>query len=912
MRHSPAIVLLLLLLCSMSWAQHTASSYKTQATELGRTLVKNPNNVETLYRLALFYFDNSHPMRNLPAAMRYATQAEQRHAYLLKNDKVGELLKLQRNNIDINAIHQLRESIAEAALNVVKARKDMPLAEIDDYLETFGDDAEINKLLRSRRMTVVYKQTMEQGGLDDCYQFMITYARTREAEQAEQHLAEAVGGQMAEMTTAKQIDICAANYPQSRQVSSMAERYKSRLAFADAEKEGTLAAYNEYLTRYPASDESEKARARIEKLLEVDLARRSTTMQLAHFADSNADSPLADKALAKMRKLIYRNHDVAAARYYVEHYQMDPHANEVYGEYYSWYSVEGNAGPVFEFSDQNPDFPFQRAMENDIEKGDYVDRIDLTRPFADTAYDEYAGYVKDFMGKPVAVVPLQRMLQKPYASRNYTSAIAVAKDMETYFDNNYRGQYEMLLHLLGTPTPGLALRTEMTDSVNVMNPVVNPSDGMLYFSDGTQICRAMRKANRWELLDTVRFVNSEATGLSVFGFYAEGKRMLLGSAGDIWIAERDEEGWRISDIPPFPVNTDYVETDAYMLPDGSGMLLASDRPGGFNVQASGTNFHGDTALATDLYFVPFSRHGWGTPVNLGLMVNSVYSERSPIMSRNLRTLYYVSDAHTGLGYGDIYMTERTSPDDWTSWTRPRNLGREVNSPWHESGLSFADEEKRVYLSSDFGGGTYKAYSFPTSHNNTVGSLTYNVDVSDASPTLVRLQVADMQQQTITQVVDYEDDSTALSFRLDRNHRYALLADAGSRFVTAMVLSKENKKGYRLPAYTYEELVAMDRPLPLPVIEFDAEKSTLSRVARMQLEQLARFALVHPECKLEMTVDVEGRDATKCFRMSFDRADAIRDYLTQCGVAPESILLSAYGNARCRSGAPEGVAVRFRE
>ena len=58
----------------------------------------------------------------------------------------------------------------------------------------------------------------------------------------------------------------------------------------------------------------------------------------------------------------------------------------------------------------------------------------------------------------------------------------------------------------------------------------------------------------------------------------------------------------------------------FRVENGTGMLLASDRPNGQNLQPSGALFHGDTALATDLYFIPYTQNGWGAAVNLGVTV----------------------------------------------------------------------------------------------------------------------------------------------------------------------------------------------------------------------------------------------------------------------------------------------------
>ena len=49
----------------------TLGNYEERFTRLNKAYAKEPDNVEALYNMSLFYFDNSHPMRNLPMAMKY-------------------------------------------------------------------------------------------------------------------------------------------------------------------------------------------------------------------------------------------------------------------------------------------------------------------------------------------------------------------------------------------------------------------------------------------------------------------------------------------------------------------------------------------------------------------------------------------------------------------------------------------------------------------------------------------------------------------------------------------------------------------------------------------------------------------------------------------------------------------------
>lgn len=908
------LTIFILLLLAPVQAQEPVDNYGSKLAELSRAYLREPQGVEPLYSLAMFYFDNSNPMRSLPLAMDFATRAEQSHIDLLQRNRVSDLVKLQRNSgITINVLHDLRVAISEAALSSVRTRDNMTMAEVDLYLATFGPtDAEIAKLLRARRYRLIADDVLSTGTADESYDFLNTYPGTEEAAAADQRLGDMVAGLLASSYRSQTADSLVRLYPKSKAVARLAVRRKAQLAFDNAERDGSIEAYGDFLALYPASDESDQARQRIDKLLEEDLAKRHTAVELAHFADSNADHDISDQALARLRRLIYVNRDAQAAQYYVDHFKLDPFVSEVYSRYYSWHAFEGNGAPLERFAAANPDFPFPRALEDDLERATEVDGVPLMEPFQEKAYDRYAAYIHDLSGKAIAIVPLQRMLQPLVAQRRWADAQFRLEQFELEYGEQWQWQYDALRRLVTTPTPGYVSRAEAldADSVSMHHPVVNPADKRLYFSDGGRICSAVHTARGWHLADTLRMTGAEGVSLTLFCFYDGGRRMLLGHGGDIWIAERDDDGWRISDIPPYPVNTDYVETDAYMLPDGSGLLLASDRPGGQNLQPSRAYFHGDTALATDLWFIPCTSGRWGTPVNLGVKVNSLYSERSPILSRNMTTLYFVSDGSVGLGYGDVYMAERTDPDDWTSWSTPQNLGREVNSGFRELSVSFSPDERRIYLSTD-ASGRATVRSFATAHNTTSATGRYALDVAELQHSLLRLQVADMERQTVVQQLDCEDDST-LQFSLQKGRRYALLADAGTRFVTATEVEPSRIADYRLPAYTFAELVAMDRPLPLPVVQFSADGEELLPVARMQLTQLARFVQRHPGAVLEFVVDVAGPDARQCYAQAETRCQTLLDFLTQRGIAAGRILLSPYGNARVGQRSPSAVGVRFRE
>lgn len=892
------------------------SDYQSRFTKLNKAYAKSPDNVEALYNLAQFYFDKSHPMRNLPMAMKYIQRAEACHIKLIEDNHTGELARLVRLDITLTTIRQTKQAIIDEAYSTIEVRTDMTGVELDSYLDAFGIDMELVRLLRQRRINQVYDDCLKKGTAESYYHFIDIYPGTSEAEQMEERLGHLAPSLFDGVTTEEQADAVAARFPLSPNVQRIAEKQKSRIAFSAASKRNNVDSYMEFLDRYPASDESQQARDRLDNLLEVNYSKCKTAMDYAVFASTYSDIPLAERALAELRSHLMEHQDVAAARYYLEHFKLDPSYNDIYSRYYSWHAAEGNGDPIIRFDKENPDFPFRRAVENDLESAKIIDRINLMEDFLEVEYNRYAGYVRQLMGKRIAIVPLQRMIQVMVSTGNYGAALDRVRKFDLCFESVSNEEYKELQRVLSAASTGRRLTKEFSATYHVMNPCLNEADGRLYFTRAgvsNRICYAVKESGHWRPAGEVSFASINNTeGLTLFGFYAGGTRMLLGSDGNIMMAEKDGDNWRITDIPPYPVNTDYIETDAYMLPDGSGILLASDRPNGYNLQSSGAYFHGDTALATDIYYIPYINNGWGTPVNLGSAINTPYSERSPIMSRNMKTLYFVSDGRGGLGYSDVYVATRTDAQDWTSWSKPQNIGKEINSGYTETDLSFSPDEKRIYMSVNSSLGTFSCYSFSTSHDVSNSYEPYTLDILGMENALMRVRVADMGQQSVVQMVECSGSSNTITINVNKDKTYAVLGDAGMYFVPAVVVDPRGKSKQRLKGYTFPVLVSMDKAVPLSVVGFDPAGVDLLPVAKIQLEQLAQFLRHNPGGVAEFCIDVAGSDDKLCYNLSLERGRLIRDFMNEQGIDNSRVVISAYGNVNVKRRGTSAVSVRFRE
>ncbi|PWJ42514.1 OmpA family protein [Sediminitomix flava] len=103
---------------------------------------------------------------------------------------------------------------------------------------------------------------------------------------------------------------------------------------------------------------------------------------------------------------------------------------------------------------------------------------------------------------------------------------------------------------------------------------------------------------------------------------------------------------------------------------------------------------------SDLYVSFRTKKGWSKPKNLGREINSKEEEITPFLLADNKTLFFSSDGHEGLGGKDIFVSYRLD-DKWGRWTKPKNLGDIINSELDESDFSMSlDKEQMLFTRSE--------------------------------------------------------------------------------------------------------------------------------------------------------------------------------------------------------------------
>ena len=194
---------------------------------------------------------------------------------------------------------------------------------------------------------------------------------------------------------------------------------------------------------------------------------------------------------------------------------------------------------------------------------------------------------------------------------------------------------------------------------------------------------------------------------------------------DIWVTTRettDEDWGNAVNLGPI-VNSSAAEGLPSISADGLALYF-SDYWSGLRPGGSGNYDLWVTTRAT-------KDDEWGTPVNLGPIVNSSANDFTPSISADGLSLYFESGRPGGYGGDDIWVTTRATTDD--DWSTPVNLGPTVNSSAQEGGPSISADGRTLFF-----GGYYFGAIRPGGYGGADLWVTMRATVSDPWGTPVNL------------------------------------------------------------------------------------------------------------------------------------------------------------------------------
>ena len=259
---------------------------------------------------------------------------------------------------------------------------------------------------------------------------------------------------------------------------------------------------------------------------------------------------------------------------------------------------------------------------------------------------------------------------------------------------------------------GSAVNSEFSE----LNPVISPDGRTLYFGrknhpanrygvkgsetiagsqdiwfsekvgDTWSTARRLSEVLNRDQYNTILSISPDGQTILLKGAYVNGAYETRGFS----ISNKTTAGWTVPvkvDIPGYEQMSKGKNEYAYLTMDGKAILLAFARK---------KNSEDD-----DLYVSFFEEGKWTRPLELGDEINTKYSETTPFLSADGKTLYFSSDRPGGLGSQDIYLTRRLD-DTWQHWRKPQNLGSPINTEEYDAYYSIAAKGDYAYFMSGKG------------------------------------------------------------------------------------------------------------------------------------------------------------------------------------------------------------------
>ena len=881
--------------------------YQREYNRIFKEYNASPQAIDNMVAMAEFYSAANNPMRNLALAITYQIRAEKDYVSIVNdNSKYKEVNRLIKKKITIASLRKQKQNIIASLYNYID-KEAILYHQCDEYIEAFMFDGNATAALRRYKATLAYRRCTEVNTVEAYVEYIQQYPKAKETTLAIANAQRYVIAEIDNADTEKKVDSALTIYVNDT-IQRCADKKKGRIAYRKTVKINTVEAYKEYMSHHPSADEYVLALERIDDLLYDEFIKINTPQDYAAFAIKNTDSHLSEQAVDSIVAMILDNRSIDALDVYLKNFPLDHRYSDVFQTYYRWHITDGGAAPIEYFATQYPDYPFSYSLNTDLERSRKIDEMNLIRPFEEKNLREYTEFIKQTMSVGVAYVALQRTIQGMIKKQQWNDAVRRVQSQAICFEDANVENYNSLLALLKAPADKkVKITTTFAPKHEVKNVAVTTDGTTMYytrqdiFGGSTRIATAKRVKNRWAEDGDIVLSNADNRGMVVYSLFDNDTKMLVGKGGDIAIAEQDTATgqWALTSVLPNPINSDAYDGDAVMLADESGMLLVSDRRGGLNLQPTRAYFHGDTALASDIYYVPRKQnYGWGDIVNLGPTINTIYSERAPVMSKDMKTLYFVSDGHGGLGYLDVYKATRLSSNSWTAWSAPQNIGKVVNSGFTELALALSNTEDCLYVITNRNG---KYEMLEISLNNDADMFERNIalycrnDVAFGTNRAM-MDIVDLDAKLMKAQLSMSDTLRTLDIRLFAGKTYIVQSLLRGYYSPIRIINSDTPDNMEVILYDIAQLKAAKNKLPLVLVSYMAAHSdVLTDNSYYELNNLADFIKDNPDCMVEVISNVADDDAVQAFNLSQSRSHTIKKYLVSLGVDKNRVIASGYGN-----------------
>jgi len=353
------------------------------------------------------------------------------------------------------------------------------------------------------------------------------------------------------------------------------------------------------------------------------------------------------------------------------------------------------------------------------------------------------------------------------------------------------------------------------------------------------------------------------------------------------------------------VNSGAWDSGPSLSADGSVLYFSSERGGGIG--------------GKDLWVSTKNEAGvWQKPENLGPKVNTKYSEVTPFIHADGRTLFFASDGFPGMGGYDMYYAKNIGG----FWSNPTNMGSPMNTQHNEGSFFITPNNQKVYFEKYFslGKDSYsRIFEADLPENLKIAtSCAYAsgkvIHAKTKLPLAAEVEIIDLKTNKKTQKVKSDEKTGEYLIVLAEGSSYGLFVEKDGYLHFSKHINFETK------TFDFKELIiplselSSGQYLTLENVFFTTNSYELLPESETELNLIYTTIKQNPAKKFRIEGHTDNA-GTKEYNLTLStkRAETVYNYLLTKGVKKEQISFKGFGETKPKStnDSEEGKAMNRR-
>lgn len=294
---------------------------------------------------------------------------------------------------------------------------------------------------------------------------------------------------------------------------------------------------------------------------------------------------------------------------------------------------------------------------------------------------------------------------------------------------------------------------------------------------------------------------------------------------------------------------------------------------------------------------------WSRPKNLGKTINTNRNEKTPFIHSDGTTLYFTSNGHPGVGKFDIFYAKANGD---STWARPKNIGYPINSKEDDLGLFVSLDGGTAYFASNKlrQGSGWDIYEFDLPSNarpEKVALVTGSLKDENGEPvTDAGLEIKNLKTKEITKIkVDKQTGNYARVVQMrPKEDMIVTVKKKGAAFSSKYISADLNSKDLVVKAPLEVAKLETGREYQLNDINFGSNSYALGSVAKNVIDEFILFLEENPNLRADIQghTDNVGNPQSNLV-LSKNRARTVYDYAISRGIAASRLSHHGYGEAK---------------